>query len=228
MASQKRNRGHAAFRPEDELDELFGSGNPNPNRAGCPEAGMLLKASRKALPIDDPVYDHLGVCSNCYRQFRQYQQSARHAARLRRVLAVAAVVLLAAIGAWYTGRGVGIGPWKNLTPSGPTQTLVLDYRTVSPTRSEDGNPSRPAKELPRANVHATILLPIGSEPGRYELRIVDGKGRVRLEKRVMAELKDFADTMDLYADLRSFAKGTYSLDWRRPGEDWDPHPMIIQ
>ena len=61
MARDNRERETAAFRPEDEIDEVFARANPNPARTGCPGKDVLRSAARKALPIDHPVFEHLAV-----------------------------------------------------------------------------------------------------------------------------------------------------------------------
>lgn len=228
MARDNRDREYAAFRPEDEIDDLFGGANPNPDRTDCPGADVLRDAGRKALPLDHPVYPHLAGCSACYRDFRRYQQPIRRASRFRPALVAAAAVLVAVGGVAYVGRNLGIGPWNDLRASAVPQQLIIDYRAVSTTRSEAGDPARPPVPLPRANLDATILLPVGSEPGQYELRLVDGNRRVRLGKQASAQLKDFAVRIEVNLDLRSFAPGSYSLEIRRLGEDWDPHPVVIR
>ena len=64
------------FVPENDLDFLFGYGNPNPERDGCPTADVLAVLSRRELPIGDVRYDHLSHCSPCFREFRALQQRA--------------------------------------------------------------------------------------------------------------------------------------------------------
>ena len=225
MARDNRERDDTAFRPEDELDEVFGRANPNPHRTDCPGADVLRAVCRKALPLDHPAYEHLAECSPCYQEFRRYQHQTRTASRVRPALAAAAVVLVGVMGAAYVGRNLGIGPWNDGAASQP---LLIDYRAESTTRSEAGDPARPPLRLPRSNLFATVLLPVGAEPGQYELRFVDGNRRVRLGKQASAQLKDFAVRIEVVLDLRSFARGSYSMEIRRLGEDWDPHPVVIQ
>ena len=64
------------FQIENECDLLFGRAHPNPTRAGCPPASLLMRLARRELPIDDPSYDHLGQCSPCYCEVRALQQAA--------------------------------------------------------------------------------------------------------------------------------------------------------
>ncbi len=73
----RRSRSPLAFIPEDEIDLLFGRANPNPARAGCPPYEVTIALARRERPIGDPVYEHLGCCSDCYREFRQIQQAGR-------------------------------------------------------------------------------------------------------------------------------------------------------
>ena len=225
MARDNRERDPAAFRSEDELDEVFGRANPNPHRIDCRGADILRAAGRKALPLDHPVYEHLTGCSPCYQEFRRYQQQTRTASRVRPALAAAALVLVGVMGAAYVGRNLGIGTRNDGAASRP---LLIDYRAESTTRSEAGDPARPPLRLPRSNLFATVLLPVGAEPGQYELRFVDGNRRVMFGKQASAQLKDFVVRIEVVLDLRSFARGSYSMEIRRLGEDWDPHPVVIQ
>lgn len=224
MARNKRDHDHSAFRPEDEIDELLGGANPNPERIGCPGEDVLRAAARKALPMEHEVYDHLTECSECYREFRQLQgQPNRRPSWIYAAAGVAAVLVLAVVGGTYAMRGLGIGQ-----PGAATQALVLDYRQESTSRSEAGDPPRKPNTLPRNNVAATILMPTGSESGGYEVRLVDRSGRVRLMQAAPGAMEDHAVRVKVNLDLRSIPTGPYSLELRRIGEDWDPHPVIIR
>jgi len=228
MARDNREREPAAFRPEDEIDEVFARANPNPTRAGCPGKDVVRSAARRSLPIDHPVFEHLAACSACYQEFRQLQQPVRVSSRVRPALAAAAVVLLAVAGVTYFGRNGVIGLPSGTQPNAAIQPLLIDYRGDSTTRSETGDPLPKSVTVPRANVVATILLPVGSEPGQYELRLLDGAKRSRLAKEASGDLKDFAVRVDINLDLRSLPSGAYTLEIRRSGEEWDPHPLVLR
>jgi hypothetical protein len=223
MARNKRDCDRSTFRPEDAIDELFGGASPNPQRIGCPGQESLRAAARKALPMEHATYDHLAECSECYREFRQCQQRRAGQRWYRFGVAAAAVLVVAVVGGVYAGRDYGFGS-GNIK----SQAMVLDYRNEGATRSEAGDPARLPKTLPRTSVAATILPPIGSEPGEYEVRLVDGGGHVKLSRAVAGEMQNFAVQFNVNFDLRSFARGPYSLEIRRIGEDWDPHPVMIR
>ena len=150
MARDNREREPAAFRPEDEIDEVFARANPNPARTGCPGKDVLRSAARKALPIDHPVFEHLAGCSACYQEFRQLQQSVRVPSRVRQALAAAAVVLIAVAGVTYFGRSRVIGLPGDTQTNATTQPLLIDYRGEGTTRSEAGDPARKSVTVPRA------------------------------------------------------------------------------
>jgi hypothetical protein len=215
-------RENSGFRHEDQIDDLFGAAYPNPQRSGCPEKHTLRAAARRELPIDHAVYDHLSQCSECYREFRSHQQASRstwvHAA-----IAAAAVFAIVAVGGIHSGRTFNIGPW-----SGGTESVRLDYRNESVTRSEAGEPERPTRTLPRKKIDLTILPPIGSESGSYELRLVGSTGQVILHRSMTGQMENFELRMRTNLDLRSLSRGSYLLEIRRAGEDWDPHPVLIR
>jgi hypothetical protein len=228
MARDNLTRHHTAFRPEDEIDEVFGNANPNSNRINCPRQQILRSAGRKALPIDHPVYEHLAGCSACYQEFRRYQQRERSAWRFRPAIAAAAVVLVAVTGTAYLARNLGIGSSSDSRTTAVSRPVLIDYRAVSTTRSEGGDPDRAPVRLPREYLDASILLPVGSEPGPYEVRLLDGDRQVKFSKEESSYLRDFVVRIDVKLDLRSFVRGSYYLGIRRLGEIWDTYPVVIQ
>ena len=223
MARNKRDHDHSAFRPEDEIDELFGGANPNPERVGCPGEDLLRAAARKALPMEHAVYDHLTECSECYREFRLFQTQHSSRPRAYAMGAIAAALLVAVVGGSYAMRNFGSGAWGDAT-----QALVLDYQRETATRSEAGDPSRKVNSLTRSKVDATILAPTASEPGKYEIRVVDASGRVWRSETTEGAMDNSALRLKVRLDLRSVPRGRYSLEIRRVGEDWDPHPVSIE
>jgi hypothetical protein len=217
------SREESGFRHKDEIDDLFGSAYPNLQRIGCPEKEAIQAAARRKLPMEHQVYEHLSQCSECYREFRAYQQSGASSLWVRSAIAAAVVFAVTAVGGVYAGRTFGIGPW-----SGKTESMVLDYRNEGVTRGEAGEATRPARTLPRKNLDLTILPPIGSEPGAYELRMVGETGKVLLVRSATGELANFEVRVRTNLDLRSFSVGPYSLEIRLTGENWDPRPVIIR
>jgi hypothetical protein len=69
--------GPDGFQAEDEIDLVFGFGNPNPDRTGCGSEVELIELANRRRSISDPAYVHIGNCSPCYRRLRALQRLER-------------------------------------------------------------------------------------------------------------------------------------------------------
>ena len=99
MSSHQHND-LARLRRADEIDEVFGRANPNPERIGCPSHDVLVALARRERPISDRTYDHLTECSPCYVEVRALKEAADFKRRRLLTWAAAAAVLAAAFG-WF-------------------------------------------------------------------------------------------------------------------------------
>jgi hypothetical protein len=221
------------FQIENEMDLLLGRAHPNPERVGCPPREMLVSLSRRELPIGDPAYEHLSKCSPCYQEFRALQQAdvaARTSAARRKRLAyaAAAVLVLALAGSWFAltgGNGATLStPTVNETVP---QVASLDLRPLAVTRSEEQKSAGPL-EVPRGRVDATILLPVGSSPGVYEVRILDRDLRVRMSTTASAEIRNYITTLEATLDTSGLDVGDYQLTLRREGGEWQMFPLRVR
>ncbi len=226
------------LRDGDEIDEVLGRANPNPNRVGCPPQATLLALARRAQPIDDPAYEHLVKCSPCYREFRALQSqgvaepplaSADRPALRGWMLAAAAVLLVTLAGVWWLTRGETVTPDSTVasgTSAVPAQAQ-LDLRKFTVTRSQDAAPEGAPVELPARIVDVTLLLPVGSEPGSYDVQVLDGDLRSRGEATGTAAIADFITTLNVRLDLQPLAPGAYQLAVRRKGDGWRMFPAVV-
>jgi hypothetical protein len=95
-----------------------------------------------------------------------------------------ALLVPAVAGSWFAFRQT-----DDTRPAGPptaqtaTQVASLDLRPLAVTRPDEQKVAAAPLEMPRGRVNATILLPVGSSTGAYELRILDGDLRVRAGAR---------------------------------------------
>lgn len=225
------------FKSEDEIDEVLGYANPNPGRVGCPPRDVLMALSRHELSIDDPVHEHLLECSPCYQEMRVLLQQAtaqpQVAARARRwwPAAAAAAVLAAVAGAWFFFAANQAGAPPDETAAA-VQTAglrtELDLRKYTVARSEQGPGERPPLSLPRGQLNLTILLPVGSEPGGYEVQVLDSGLRSRASAASEAEIRNFVTTLQVTIDLSSLSPGAYQLAVRRQGDEWQLFPAKVE
>jgi hypothetical protein len=151
MAIKPDHPDSSDFIVADEIDELFGSANPNPDRIGCPTGEVLSSLARSSRPIDDPAYQHLANCSPCYQEFRALQQGSGSQrglspfGRARWIATVAAVLVLVAVGAWLYLRTESSVP-----PGEPVVAEVrveLDLRPYTVSRSPQEPGTRGPLEL---------------------------------------------------------------------------------
>ena len=227
MANEGKHSDPPELTSGDDIDKVLGQANPNPTRAGCPGREVLSALSRRERPIGDPAYEHLLKCSPCYREFRALQKSGapNRTDPRPRVLwyAAAAALVLVIAGAYFI-----LPNQRSRPPVEPTRgasataelRAELDLRKYTVARTDQNTPERPPVSLPRGRLTATILLPVGSEPGTYEVQILDSNLRSVASATGDAEIRDFVTTLNATIDLRSVPPGAYQLALRRHGEDW--------
>lgn len=215
----------------DELDEAFRGANPNPTRQGCPSHDVLVALSRRERPIEDPAYEHLLDCSPCYVEVRDMQRAhlmATHEPEVRRwwIGAAAAAVLFLAVGAWWFATGRGEAPGMAGTPA--VMQVTLDLRPYSVARSPTTPDAPPPLELPRGVVELTLLLPVGSEPGPYDVQLLDAEQRSMASAQGEAAIREFVTTLQATIDLSEVAPGNYRLAVRRTGDGWRVYPALVR
>lgn len=222
----------------DEIDELFGRASPNVERIGCPSRTVLSELARRARPMDDPAYEHLGQCSPCYREFRALQEQAASSENITlrssapRWIAAAVIVALVATGLWFylksrTPSGESVQAGRDL-PAPTTSRATLDLRPFAISRSPQDPSGAAPLVLPRGKFVATILLAVGAEPGAYEVEIRDLASHRLTAAGGNAQLVNFVATLEMTIDLQAASPGPSQLAVRHAGDDWRSFPAIIR
>lgn len=103
----------------------------------------------------------------------------------------------------------------------------LDLRRYSVLRSEHGDDQPGPVSLPIGMVELTLLLPIGSEPGPYDIQVLDSDLKSRASAHAPCEIRDFVTTIRATLDLRAVPRGTYQLAIRREGDEWRTFPARV-
>ena len=239
MAQRSQPPDDDAVRGGDDIDEVLSRANPNPERIGCPPRDALIGLARRAQPIGDPAYEHLVKCSPCYCEFRKFQgegsmrPSAPTTGSQPRWMAGAAVVVLTAglAGIWFymAGRTSPVAP----TAGSPSQaaevrTTELDLRKFTATRSQQSGIETAPVVLPTGLVNLTLLMPVGSEPGAYDIQLLDADLQSKASAHAAGEIRDYVTTLRTTLDLRGVQPGTYQLAVRRGGDDWRLFPAQVR
>ena len=139
---------------------------PNPERKGCPGGAVLRELAERPLDRaveDDPHWQHITHCSECYGEFLAFNNAFRQQAKARRVrvnwgVAVAAIIILVAVLV-----GIRQGPLFQKRPQ--NAELAWVKRTVvvpSTNRSADPGDQKPIY-LERLPLELTIEQEMRSE-----------------------------------------------------------------
>lgn len=237
MANDAPRGPEPAFKAENEVDLLLGAANPNPTRQGCPPREALIALARRQVAIGEPLWEHLSNCSPCFREMRAIQQAEgirpadeRRASRSWWPAAAAALLVVAAGLAWFVYGGRQPMPTpapEQIVAQAEPVAVTLDLRKYGVTRSDSPAEDLPPLVLPRANVNLTLLLPVGSEPGEYEIRILDGDERVVASSMGTASILDYVARLRVVLDSSRLRAVPHQLHIRRHGEQWQHFGVSI-
>ena len=206
---------------QDGMDAVFGRGHPNPSRVGCPDRKVLIALARRVRPIADPAYEHLTGCSPCYEEFRAIQEADARRARRHRIVtwtgAAAAVLVMMVAGMWAFGwtRGSGSRASRSAMSDEASASAVIsteiDLRKYTVARGGQAGPALPPLVLPRRRLNLTILLPVGSQSGTYQISVLGSDRRSLASGTGSAEIQNYVTTLHATIDLRAVPRGTYQL-----------------
>jgi hypothetical protein len=236
MANTPQSADNGDLQFQRDIDEVFSRANPNPNRVGCPPYETLVRLARREQPIGDPAYEHLAKCSPCFREFRALQaQSVNTAAAPSRadrrlmVAGVAAGLALAVAAGWWFTRDVGRSPSpQNVSTSSADLRTEVDLRRFAVLRSEQAPADVEPVSLPAGVVELTLLLPVGSEPGAYDVQVLDSDLRSQTEAAGNGAIENFVTTLRVRVDLGRLKPGRYQLAVRRQGDSWRMFPATVR
>ena len=220
---------------------------PNPTREGCPNFRILRAMAHRdrRFSLNDLPVSHVVHCSPC---FQEYARLRRMSLLVRGFQATAAslivlAVLLAAVRlVWnYTSghgkpgisqerraepqRPVGI---QQARPSDTPLAITINLASFSPTRGEEAKGSSNRIHLSPKLLRVSFLLPVGMEPGEYEVRLEGTGGPILEDTRAVGRLNDGVTSIDVDLDLTAASRGSFSLMIRPPGLSWRTFPVLVE
>src|SRR5262245_35762582 len=219
----------------------FASDNPNPERKGCPEANQLRNLAFRRIRDQRAVEItlHLRKCSECFRELGSHMEQFYHRRRMRRLsIALAATLLIAAGMAAFALKH---GCWRQHRPElaerdtrpvqSPEQTLVqrptevaktdsplpvVDYFVVSLMRGAKP-PQSEILTLKGERQCLRIHLPLGSDPGEYEVRLHRKADKKEVLKTYGKAAKGNGYILAFEEDFGKLPPGSYLLAIFPPG-----------
>lgn len=205
---------------------------PNPERKGCPGAAAIRRLAARPLtePVEnDPVWDHVTHCSECYREFLDLQSALNRQRRIRQEAirwGIAAAVLAMALVVVFMRR-------ESIFGSKRPQNAELAYtpRTInieSMSRSVTGGGEKQPYYLDRGRDALTVQLPVGSRAGQYEFQLRTPKDQVILTKSATAQIEHGVTKFIVRIDLMSLQPGQYKMEVRQVPFDWQYYPVVVR
>jgi hypothetical protein len=222
------------------------SGFPNPNREGCPSRSSLRAMAHRDrhFALGNMPVSHIVGCSPCFKEYAHFRRMSFVLRGLRLTAASLAVlaVLFAATRLFRnptdrnrqqsaSEKQVDRQPSGETTkqPMPPATPLLVrvDLSSFSPTRGDEAEDSRNRVHLPQKLLRVRLILPLGMEPGEYEIRLQDDAGTVFIDKRALGHMTDGTTSMEMDMDLAGAHRGNFSLMVHPPGESWRKFPVVI-
>ena len=158
-----------------------------------------------------------GSSSKNYRpELDDTQEATRQ--RYRRLAPAAAVAAVVAIVA---------GLWLHQQPGHKSRDLTIDLSHWVRPRGAEQQPNEHPVQLERARLNLTIRLPIGEEPGEYQVALRRGESTV-VQGRSAGKLEDQITTLQLQFGCSSLRSGTYVLAIRQDGRSWEEYPALVR
>jgi hypothetical protein len=108
------------------------------------------------------------------------------------------------------------------------RALQLDLRPFAVSRSQQGTPTPPPLALSAERLDLTLLLPVGSEPGPHDVRLLGAGDQVLAQASGQADIRDFVTTLRVEIDIGAVPAGVYRLAVRREGDDWSLYPARVE
>jgi hypothetical protein len=223
---------------------VFRTGFPNADRSGCPTQETLQSISRKVHGAVDSgaVFEHLTCCSPCFADYERLLRRDRISKNLRILALCASLLITVGLAVWFyavSGKQGLRSPEPRIVQKAPSppeappiqfEVALVDLRNRSPVRGEQqpGPTEILVASLPTRRLDLSVYLPIGSEEGRYEIRIVREGETPLLTVGGVATLENRIVVLRLRTDLAGFTPGRYLLGVRKANFNWTHYPIALK
>ncbi len=139
----------------------------------------------------------------------------------RKLAPAAALVVVVAIvgGVWLHHQS------EQKTSPPVSRDLTIDLSHWVRLRGEQP-PTQQRVQLARAPLNLTIRLPIGEEPGEYQVAVRLGATTL-VQARGDGKLEDHITTLHLNLDCTSLNPGAYILSIRQGDGAWEEFPVVV-
>ena len=215
---------------------------PNAERVSCPGTHVLEEIATAPRAFEHPAYSHIRVCAPCLQEMLDMRQKEilrrldfsrkRH----KRILwATAVTVFLIVVFGSAVARsrnsgfrfGLTSGAQSAALPS-PEHSVLIAVDLSSFSRTRGAAATLPVVAIPATIVHLRMILPFGSDDGRYDLELREGSDRIAFASTGVAEIKEGDTILSLpKLDLSHIPPGHYELFFRHADASWQHVSVLI-
>ncbi len=165
------------------------------------------------------VVDHLTCCSQCFVEYEQFLRRERVARTMRLLALCASVLITVGLAVWlYAFRG------ETGTTGQSFEVATIDLRGQSRLRGEQIPEPAPAEGaipvVPAGRVTLSIILPVGSDEGPYQVQIRGREESPNFIGQGEAVFEERNVVLRIQADLRELEPGSYFMGIRKPEFRW--------
>ena len=204
------------------LSRTFLNGFPNPDRDGCPGSDILMAIASGKLTLEEaePWIHHLSSCSPCTGEFAHLRKAFQRR-RVQRFAAIAAAILLVVSALTWVFLRRSFEPVR-------FELASLDLTGRGAIRGPEENPHNPPLQLSNGHLDLTVYLPLGSEPGTYDIQVVREPDEPLWSAQGEAKIVNYKSTLHVRADLSHLKPGLYLLAIRPKRWDWTYYPLVLK
>jgi hypothetical protein len=182
------------------------------------------KADLTQLPVS-----HIASCSPCFREYTQLRKTAQHQRIAKTMIAVAASILLVvgAVALWNKRAPVE-SPRVAETPVPPAPLATVMVNLASMTRTRGGGTEVSRLTLPAKRFIGHVQMPVGSEPGSYEVRVAQADDNTVIEANVQARISDGVTSFDVELPFADLGGKQLTFMVRPAGLTWQRYPIYVE
>jgi hypothetical protein len=212
--------------------DLFLNDYPNPERKGCPDSETIkaIALGRIAGEEASRWRVHAAACSPCTREYVDFRKEAAREKRIRRAGLIAAAAVLIVVVGWAAVKKFAANPAEVsvIAWAEGWRSSHLDLRGYEALRGAEFGSPLPPLVLPRGKLALTIDLPVGSEPGRYEVELQQPSRQNVVRADGTASLADGLTILKIRIDTRGLRSGSASLWVHPPQRSWSRYPVSLR
>ena len=209
---------------------------------------MVFRVGSFSITERQQWFDHSAHCSPCFNEMAAYRKQYLNQRKIRRSVLVLVIVgflswIAFRLGFQERSKQPDIVQPVVTPPSAPApapvppsaqeqkpaevQVVVLDLRKRGVSRGENNNQDGDL-DLPKGRLKLSIYLPIGSEEGNYEVRILGRQNQVLMTAKRKAQMQGHLNVLMVEADTSTFEAGGYRLAIREVGWGWNRFPLKVR